>query len=575
MTEVGPAAGPGDEAADGTPARRASLGRATALMASGTLVSRLLGFAKNAMLVAAIGVTTYAADAYDVANRIPNALYAILAAGVLNAVLVPQIVRAFARPDGKRTVDRIVTLGLTFSFGITVLFTLAAPIAVALYSQGWSPAQRSLATAFAVWVIPQLFFYAAYTILGEVLNAREQFGPYMWAPALNNIVSMIGLGIYLAVYGLDTDAKEAQLSQVESWSPTDPHIMLLGGTATLGIAAQALILIWPLLRGGYRPSWVWRGPKGELAVVRMIAGWALGAVLVEQVGVIVATRVASSASAAAGPGAENIAGNAAYFNAMLVYLVPHSLITVSIATALMTSMARHAAAEDMPAVRADVSRGLRVIATFTFLAAAVLIVLAPWLLRIVLPSESAASIESVAHVLIAMAVGLVPLGAMVLVKRVYYVLEDARGIFFIHIPMTAAWIAVALLGRELLEPQWWTVSVALGMSLSNVVGFSLRIGGLRRRLGGIDGRRVASVHLRALAASLAAGGAGWLVLQALPRIDEVSGSTWTVVAIAVGVCAGVGIVVTAVYVAAMLAMRVTEMRDLTDTLTRRFRRTVR
>lgn len=80
----------------------ASVGRASAVLASGTLVSRLLGFAKAWLLVQAIGVVSLAANAYGTATYIPNSLYAIIAQGVLNAILVPQIVRASVNPDGGR-----------------------------------------------------------------------------------------------------------------------------------------------------------------------------------------------------------------------------------------------------------------------------------------------------------------------------------------------------------------------------------------------------------------------------------------------------------------------------------------
>lgn len=544
---------------------RSSLGRATAIMASGTLVSRVLGVVKNAMLVAAIGVNAYAANAYDVANGIPNALYAVLAAGVLNAVLVPQIVRAFQRADGTRTVDRIVTIGLVLSLAVTIVFTVSAGLFVRIYSSGWSAAQVDLATAFGFWVIPQLFFYSAYTILGEVLNSREQYGPYMWAPALNNVIGIIGLGAYLVIFGTHTMAA----GDAAPW--TGPRIALIAGTATLGIAAQAIVLVWPMVRGGYRPSWVWRGPRGELSVIGSIALWALAAVLVEQVSVAYGTRVASSAN----PGGldPSIAGNAANFNALTIFLVPHSLITVSIVTALMTTMSRHHVQGLVDDLRADISRGLRVIATFTFFSSAALIVLAPYAVRLVLPSASPPVVRSVAEVLIAMSVGLVPLGAMVLVKRVYYVLEDAKGIFFIHIPMALAWMGVAFAVQHLAAPRWWTVGVALGLSASNVVGFTLRVGGLRRRLGGLDGRRVVRLHVQAFVGAAVAGFAGWALTLVLPAAAELTGPRgW---AIAAGVCALTGLLMSGVYAALLTLMHVEEMKDVVGTVTSRLRRTVR
>lgn len=546
--------------------RRPSLTGATAVMASGTLVSRLLGFVRNAMLVAAIGVNAFGANAYDVANRIPNALYAVLAAGVVNSVLVPQIVRAFRRPDGKRTVDRIVTLGLSISLGVTIVCTIAAPLIVRLYSSGeWTAQQRDLATAFALLVIPQLFFFAAYTILGQVLNAREQFGPYMWAPVLNNVVAIAGLGIYLAMFG----GYLADADTSSGW--TASRIAWLAVPATLAMAAQAVILIWPLLRGGYRPKFVWRGPKGELTTVRVVASWALAAVLVEQVGVTIAVRVASAAD----PGGHEpwIAGNAAYFQALSIYLVPHSLVTVSLLTALGTTIAKHYADNDLVATRNDVARGLRITATFTSFATAALIVLAPMFARMVMPTASTDVVGSVSWVVIGLAFGMVPLGAMVLVKRVYFVLEDARGIFFIHIPMTITWIGVSYVGMLVLSRQWWTFAVALGLSLSNVVGLALRAGGMRRRLGGLGGRQVSRVHWLSALAALIVFVIGMLLrVYVMPSVDEAASNPILIGAVT---CAVVGGVMAIAYVGLLKIFRVSEIDALISRVVRRRRRHVR
>ncbi|NBR77500.1 MAG: murein biosynthesis integral membrane protein MurJ, partial [Microbacteriaceae bacterium] len=214
-----------------------SVVRSSLIMASGTVFSRVLGIIRAIMLAATIGVTTNAADAFGVANQLPNNVYAIIVGGVLNAVLVPQIVRARLHADGgKAYIDRLLTLAITVFGAITVLTTLAAPLLVALYTDGWSQSQMALATAFAYWCLPQLFFYGLYTLLGEVLNARSRFGPFMWAPVLNNIVAIAGMGAFIWQFGLDPTGKQS----VEDW--TQAQISLLAGTATFGVASQALIL---------------------------------------------------------------------------------------------------------------------------------------------------------------------------------------------------------------------------------------------------------------------------------------------------------------------------------------------
>lgn len=564
-----------------TKLRARSLGKNTAIMASGTLVSRLLGFVRNFMLVAAIGVNFGVANAYDIANKLPNALYAVVAAGVINAALVPQIVKAFQRPDGTRTVDRILTVGTVISFGVTVVLTVAAPLLVLAYAPAnWPPELMALSIAFALWCIPQLFFYALYTLFGQVLNAKEQFGPFMWAPVVNNLIGIAGLGAYLVIFGAQVPGAKELVGDALTVEWTPFRIALLAGVATLGIAGQALILIWPMVRGGYRFRWVWRGPKGELAGVRTVISWALGAVVIEQLGVLWATRVAASAPAAAAAASGNpgvldpaIAGNSAYFQGLLIYLVPHSLITVSIVTALTTSMSRLWVAHDLAGMRAEISRGLRTIGIFTVFATTALIVLAPSLTRMIIPSVLPVEVTSVAWVLTGFALGLVALGAMVLMKRVYFILEDARSVFFIHIPMTVVLIAVSLAAREFLDPRWWVMGVAIGLSLSNVVGVLLRSVGLRKRMGGLDGRHVLRTHAKAVAAAVPAGLAGWALTLVLP--DPVTNTGLA------GFTAGVvnvvasGTLMLLIFGLILRLLRTPELGQLMSPVTRRIARRVR
>ena len=91
----------------------ASLASSSLVMASGTLVSRALGLLRVSLLVAAIGLANPALDIWQAANTLPNTIYVLLAAGVLNVVLLPQLMRAMVRGDeGKDYTDRLLTLAL-------------------------------------------------------------------------------------------------------------------------------------------------------------------------------------------------------------------------------------------------------------------------------------------------------------------------------------------------------------------------------------------------------------------------------------------------------------------------------
>src|SRR4029453_13708188 len=187
-------------------------------------------------------------------NTVPNALYILLAGGILNAVLVPQITRAARQPDGgQEDIDRLPTMATTLLFLITLGVTLAAPFLIRLYAtEKWTDDQVALGTAFALWCLPQVFWYGLYTLLGQVLNARGSFGPFMWAPVVNNLVGIAGLLWFISVPGTGH-------RPISEWTPGT--IALLSGVATLGVVAQALVLI-PFLRRagvGYTPRWGLRG----------------------------------------------------------------------------------------------------------------------------------------------------------------------------------------------------------------------------------------------------------------------------------------------------------------------------
>ena len=122
-----------------------------------------------------------------------------------------------------------------------------------------------------IWFMPQVFFYGLYALWGQVLNARSSFGPYMWSPVLNNIISIASILFYLHLYDRYSAGQSAEV-----WDWT--RITLIGATTTLGIAVQALILYIPLVRSGFRPRIIF-GVRGlGLGKTVKVALWALAGV---------------------------------------------------------------------------------------------------------------------------------------------------------------------------------------------------------------------------------------------------------------------------------------------------------
>ena len=160
-------------------------------------------------------------------------------------------------------------------------------MAVRIYYDVDNSEALGLATVFAVICLPQIFFYGLYTILGQVLNAHGRFAGYMWAPALANIVAIAGL-VWFQRAGFPTSAAPAD------WTPK--MIAILAGSATLSIVIQALSLLVPLRRIGfrYRPVWGIRGHG--LGEVSTVAKWTFGSIVVGQLGLVVMSRVLTRAT---------------------------------------------------------------------------------------------------------------------------------------------------------------------------------------------------------------------------------------------------------------------------------------
>lgn len=461
--------------------------RASAALASGTIVSRLLGFANISVLAAVIGVRGSGPNAFALANQLPTYVYAIVAGGLLSAVLVPHIVKAATQTDGGQAfVNRLVTLGVSAFVAATVLATLAAPAIVRLYALGsgdkaLADGGLELAIALAYWCLPQILFYAVYALVGEVLSARGIFGPAAWAPALNNVVMVGALVLFGVLHGFGGHEDPA------SWTPE--RIALLGGGATLGVVLQAVLLLFFWRRTGlrFRPDFRWRG--AGLGAPARAAGWVFGMVLVVQLTNFVQTNVAATAD-------ESEASLAVLRVAWLIFMLSHSIIAISIATPYFTRMATAVRDADIPALRADLSASLRTIGMLVTAAGAALAAAAVAFGRFFADTDGEARVIGV--VLIGFLVGLVPFSTFYVVLRAFYALGDTRTAFFLQIVQAVLFIAGAL--ALLAAPsEWIAAGIGLVTSLSVIVQAVAGAVVLRRRLGGGGGGIVRRFGVFALA----------------------------------------------------------------------------
>lgn len=554
-----PAPGPlGPRPATGPPqpavsAATGSLARSGASMAAGTLVSRVLGMVRGVLITGVLG-TGLSGSAFGVANTIPNSFYLLIAGGVLNAVLVPQIAKAASHDDGGEDfVNRLLTLALGVMAAATVLATVAAPLLVRLYASSTFPTDGiALCVTFALICLPQIFFYGLYTVLGQVLNARGRFAAYMWAPAIANVIAIAGLVVFMArgLPGRNPDG----------WTPE--MFLLIAGVATLGIVVQALVLLWPLRRIGfrYRPVWGFRGVG--LGSASTVALWTFAAIAVSQLGYVVTSRAVTFADAQAHLTGVQSAGQVAYANAFLLFMLPHSLVTVSLVTALFTRLSYAAHEGRTRDVIHDLGQGLRLPAVVLIPVTFAGVLLAPWATNAIFVRNSIPETDAIAHVMTAMLLGIVPYGWLYLIQRVFYAYEDARTPFALQVVVTVL-ATVANLASFALPPQWVGVGVGVGQTVSNLlaalVGFVL----LRRRLGRLGLGRAVQQNLRLVLASVAGtmvGGALLLLLRHLLGVGR--GSVMLTLVLVAGVFSVVTLAVAA-------RLRVREVHEVLGPLLRR------
>jgi putative peptidoglycan lipid II flippase len=537
------------------------VGRASALLASGTIVSRVLGFISAAVLAQTLGTESVAGNTFTIANQLPNNIYAIIAGGLLSAILVPQIVRAGQDADGgEKFINRVVTLGVIAFLAIAVLATLLASPLVHLYAsqqagssgRGLSAADFQLATAFAYWCLPQVFFYALYSLLGEVLNARRVFGPFTWAPVVNNLVAIAGLLAFNLIFS------SVKQSDASSWTPG--MVALIAGSASLGVVAQSIFLVFFWRRVGlrYRPEFRWRGVG--LGKVGKAAFWTFLMILITQLAGIVQSKVATLA------GNHNPA-NAVLRYAWLIFMLPHGIITISIATPYFTRMSGHAHRGDFDALRRDLGASLRAIGLLLVFASVALIVVADPFSAVF--SKGLPATHAMAAVLIAYLIGLVPFSAVFVLQRTFYALEDTRTPFLFQ-----TFQSVLLVGGILGSATFPVASIALGIAISTTVAdFALLAVAaflLRRRIHGLGAGPVIrsySLYLVALVPAAAAGVGLDVVLGAFANGFAVSSVPTAIVSLA-----AVGIVMALIYVAVLALLRSRDLRDLTEPVLRRIRR---
>lgn len=540
-----------------------SVGRNSVIMASGTAASRITGQIRTILLAAALGTTGLAANAYQAGSMIPQLIYTLVSGGIFNAVLVPQIVRTLEKKNAEERLNKLITFAIGLLLTVTILMAAATPVLTMLYAGG-SQEMQTLTCAFTLWCMPQIFFYGLYTVLGQVLAAKGRFAMYAWSSVAANIISCLGFGVFIFIFG------KANREPLSFWNGNT--LLLTAGFWTLGVAAQALVLFWPLMKSGihYRPSFGIRDIG--LRSMGPVAAWSMGIVVVTQIVVMITTHITTSVPFVAeqrlGLDQFEVAGNATYQNAYTMFLLPYSLVAVSVATAIFPKISLAIANHDLNDARKDLSEALRHVSLIMCFFTVVFIVIPTPISLALIPSISLQEANLMAAPLTMLAFGLPLTSSYLIIQRTFFAFEDGKSPFIFAFAQLFTEIIAFVSCVNLLPPTCWVTALGACVSISYFLTFPSLVHMLRNRFNkDLDEKRLITTHVKIVASALISIFIGLVVREPLLQVFTINSPhlhgvlRWLN---ALLVCAITTIIIAIIYLAVLLLLKTSELIDLSS-----------
>jgi putative peptidoglycan lipid II flippase len=436
-----------------------SLSRASLVMAGGTVMSRLTGFGRIAALAAAFGFTRLT-DAYNLANTTPNIVYELVLGGVLGGTLVTVFVRHLADdPDGGReAVSAVMTAALVALSGLSLLLAVAAPLVIALYGRGagFPAAQEAAAVTLLRWFSPQVGLLGLIAIATALLQARRRFAAPMWSPVAANLTLIAVILAVPLLYGTGLTVDEAR--------ERGPVLAILGAGTTAAFALQAGILLWRLRCTGVWGGWRWQPGHPAVRTILRLSGWLIGLTAANQVALWVILTLAG----------RRAGGVSAFQAAQLFFQVPHAVVTVSVASAVLPVMAELWSAGRREEFGGRVRWAVRSAALFVVPAALGLLLLAEPVVRLALErgALSGSSVELTGSILRWLAAGIPGFSLFLLLIRACFAMADTRAAFWLYVLQNSLAVVVALATFPRLGPPALGLAYAVSYSLAAIAAWA-------------------------------------------------------------------------------------------------------
>ena len=452
-------------------APRSGLMAAVGSMAAGTAISRATGVLRVLALVYVLGISPLA-DAYNLANTIPNMVYDVVLGGVLGATFIPVFIQRLTSTSEReawKSISAVVTLAVVLLAATTAIFLALAPLLIDAFtslehvqhtgSAQHLATQRHVATVLLRWFVPQVFLYGLLSIGGALLNVRRRFGAPMWVPIANNVVC---IGVLL------TFAAVAPSPSLHSVSMSPGQLALLGAGTTAGVLVQFLLLLPSLTKAKLgRLRWRWDLKDPAVRTVARLGSWTFGFVVINQAALFFVIALAFSVGGS-GP-------VSSYTYAYAFWQMPYAIVAVSVMSAVTPDLATHHSTEDEIAFIARFGSGLRSVLAMMIPASVALFLLAKPAIALLLghgntqPRQTAETGMALAE----LSLGLVGFSVFQYVVRALQAMHRTKAAFWLYLGENVINVGAALLLVGPLGLAGIALSVSVGYSVAAVAGLLL------------------------------------------------------------------------------------------------------
>ena len=314
-----------------------SVAKSTAVMSAATLISRFTGLIRTWAMAFALG-NTVVTSSYQIANNMPNALYELVAGGILAAAFIPIFMMERERAGeegGNAFANNMLNIVIVVLGALSLLASIFAPQVIATQTFTVSADDQVTQCSIALFRIFafQILFYGIGTIITGILNANRIFFMPAVAPALNNVCCIISFFAYVPLYSISPDLA----------------LNVLGVGVTFGVAVQFIVQIPALKQIDYHYRFVINLKDPALKEALKIAL----PTIIYIVGSLVALTCRNAFSLSA---TEN--GPSVLNYAWTWYQLPYGVVAVSLSSALFTEMSEAAAQKDGKRLREHVNSGI-------------------------------------------------------------------------------------------------------------------------------------------------------------------------------------------------------------------------